>query len=301
MESANPTPQSDVPTRRFPFLTIAAVLWSIFVFAALATESQKKDLTTDTLAKWGAAPGQEVWQGNFWTLFTSVFVHAAWWHLAFNGYWLLTFGTLLERRLGHIKYLLFFSASAVVSSSFELAVAGETGIGASGVVYAMFGLLLPLRKRWSEVAEFLTSYIVVLGIAWLIACIVVTQLDLISFGNAAHVAGMTFGLAVSGLFLSWPKRIAKTAIAGHLALAALFLFWCPWSINWLTIQAYNAHSTRRYAEAIDLYSRIISKDPVNSWAYHNRASAYQSLGRDRDAAFDLETAQKLDSRSSPVN
>jgi len=282
-------------------LTIAAVLWSIFVFAVLATESQKKDLTFDSLTKWGAAPGQEVWQGKYWTLFTSVFVHAAWWHCAFNCYWLMIFGTLLERRLGRVTYLLFFAASAFVSSSFELAAAGDTGIGASGVVYAMFGLLLPFRKRWSEVTEHLSRQIVALMLIWLVGCLIVTRLDVISIGNAAHVSGMTFGLAVGGLFLPWPKRTVKTVIAGHLALALLFLFWCPWSINWLTIQAYKAHSTDRYAEAIALYSKIIEKDPASSWAYHNRASAYQSLGRDHEAASDLDTAQKLDSRSSPVN
>jgi len=288
--------ESDVPPNRFPWLTISAVVWCILVWAAIAAESEKNGLTPEAIAKWGWLPALDVWNGAYWSLLTSVFVHTQLWHLAGNCFWLMWFGTLLERRLGKLRYSLFFFSSAIVSSSFELGLDGETNIGASGALYAMFGLLLPLRSRWREVREFMPGYVIVLIFAWLFGCVIVTRLNLMPIGNSAHFAGLTFGFAVPGFIRSWRTRLSMTMIAGQVALAFLFLVWCPWSVAWLTHHAYKLHADKRYHDAIQAYSKIIKLEPENSWAYRNRASANQSLGRHREAELDLETATKLDVR-----
>jgi rhomboid protease GluP len=290
--------ESGVPPNRFPWLTISAVVWCVLVWAAITAESEKRGLISETMRKWGAVSGHDVWQGKYSALLSSVFVHTELWHLAGNCFWLMWFGTLLERRLGKLWYLLFFATSAFVSSTFQLGASGEIGFGASGVVYAMFGLLLPLRKRWREVDEFMSGYVIALSLVWLVACVILTRLNLMPIANAAHFAGLTFGLAISGRIRGWRTSLFTTATVGHVALSLLFLVWCPWSTAWLAQQAYKLHAERRYHEAIQVYSKIIDMEPEKSWAYHNRASANQSLGREREAASNLETATKLDARAA---
>lgn len=293
--TADPIP-SNVAPKSWPWLTVLVVAVCILDFAGITAEAEKKGLSAEVLAKWGWAPAPEVWNGAYWSLLTSVFVHAQLWHLGFNCYWLMVFGTLLERRLGRFWYLLFFVSAGFVSSSFQLGIGGDTGIGASGVVYAMFGALMLLGSQWPEAKEFVTNRIVVLFIAWLVGCYYLNHTQVIQVGNAAHLMGMTFGLAVGGWIFHSKRGPCKYLILGHLAIAALFLIWCPWSIPWLMTKAYNLHNSKRYADAIQVYTRIIDMNSDNSWAYHNRASAYQSLGRDLQAESDLGKAKKLDAR-----
>lgn len=48
----------------------------------------------ESLATWGYLPPQRVWDGAYWGLVSSAFVHLALWHLAFSG---LLFGLLAAR------------------------------------------------------------------------------------------------------------------------------------------------------------------------------------------------------------
>jgi tetratricopeptide (TPR) repeat protein len=72
------------------------------------------------------------------------------------------------------------------------------------------------------------------------------------------------------------------------------LFWCPWSITWLSQKAYAAHAAERYDRARDLYSQIIRINPKNAWAYQNRSYVLKALGKKDEARSDLEKARALD-------
>ncbi|MDC0936172.1 tetratricopeptide repeat protein [Pirellulales bacterium] len=82
------------------------------------------------------------------------------------------------------------------------------------------------------------------------------------------------------------------------------LFWCPWSVTWLSNKAYNAHTAERkaynahtaerYDVAVDRYTQIIHLDPDNSWAYLNRSIVYQALGQPDKAKADLQRARDID-------
>src|SRR5262249_840320 len=122
-----------------PWLTWLVCAASVAIF--LVISAQGETASWEAYAAWGAPPPYEIWQGKYWALMNSVFVHVGWWHVAFNVYWLWILGGLLERLSGHLRWLIFFVAAAVVSSGVELAFTGAQGVGLSGVVYAVFGLL----------------------------------------------------------------------------------------------------------------------------------------------------------------
>ena len=248
----------------------------------------------EALARFGYLPAARVWEGGWWALVSSAFVHLEIWHVAFNMYWLWMLGRRLENAIGWWRYLAFYLVAAFVSSAFQLGVSGETGIGASGAVYALFGFMWVTRQRYPDFAEVIDARTVNLFMVWLVGCIVVTQLKIFNVGNAAHVSGLIFGAAVGEVFAG---RHRKPALAGSAALVLLSLvplFWCPWSVPWLQTKAYKAHAAEQYESAIGWYDRVLDKDPQNAWAYFNRGSARQSTGDMEGARQDLEKAFTID-------
>ncbi len=281
----------DVATE--PWVTRVAIAACIVIFLGLAMQNDYKSWAT--LRKFGYIPESEIWKGAYWGLITSAFVHFALWHLAFNVYWLWVLGSRMERAIGSLRFLGFFVLSAFVSSSAELAIAGTTGIGASGVGYAIFGFTWQARRQYPQFAEVLTPQIIRLFIGWLFGCLVVTYLHIWDVGNAAHFSGLAFGVIVANALVNRVRaRLTIAALFGIVVVATIPLLWCPWSAEWLGMKAYDAQMAGQYEAAINLYTRVINKRPNGAWAYRNRAIAYEAIGRMESAQADYEMAHELE-------
>jgi GlpG protein len=276
-----------------PWVSRVAVVACIGIFLGLAFQNDYE--SWESVSKWGYLPATSIWDGAYWALVSSVFVHFALWHVTFNVYWLWVLGSRLERTIGSLRFLGFWGLSAFVGSSFQLAISDSTGIGASGVVYAIFGFMWPIRDRFSQFKEVLDQRTVNIFVVWLIGCVVATYLKIWEVGNAAHISGLLFGAAVAGYFVAGYKpRLMLTGVSALVVFSIVPLFWCPWSVAWLSNKAYHAHATQRYNDAAGLYTRIIHIAPDNAWAYYNRSSVYQTLGNSQRAQADIEKARQLD-------
>ena len=175
----------------------------------------------------------QIWRGAAWGLATSAFVHLAVWHIGFNMWWARDFGRLMEPAMGAARYLGFVLAAAVVSSAWQLLVSGETGIGFSGVVYAMFGWVVARRRSSRAYAAFANRATVLWMLGWLVLCIVLTLAHVWAVGNGAHVAGLAFGW-ILGTAFERPKLRPILGVAGALLLAGVVLSvaYMPWSPAW---------------------------------------------------------------------
>ncbi len=238
-----------------------------------------------TLASWlghstfGAVSTEEVWDGRWWGLLSAVFLHGGILHLLFNMLWLYTLGVMLERTLNTAVYLLFLAAAAAVGSGCELAVSGTTGIGASGVVYAMFGLMWAGRGRFPEWGALATPQNLRLFIGWGVFCAVATHFGWMNIASGAHAGGFLFGLSVGWIFLSArPLRwLWAFPLAGLLALTVLSVTWMPWSGYWCFWKANREYDRGQYARAAAWSTRSagLGVDPADNW--HNAALAWQEL------------------------
>src|SRR5689334_14502236 len=75
------------------------------------------------------ATTDEVWEKwQLWRALTSTLPHADVFHLAFNLYWFWTFGTLVEKVYGHVKFAAIILLLALGSSLAEFALL-EGGVG----------------------------------------------------------------------------------------------------------------------------------------------------------------------------
>lgn len=285
-------PDRDV-ARSKPWVTIFAIIASLGTFVGLAIKNDYESWST--LALFGYLPAEDIRAGGVWALITSTFVHFAIWHVAFNVYWLWVLGNRMERQVGSRLYLAFFVAAAFVSSASQLAASDTTGIGASGVVYALFGFMWPTRKQYPAFAEVLDWRTIQLFIMWMGGCVVAQYLQVADIGNAAHVFGFLFGAAVArGFVLSFVPKLFRVAAASLVILATIPLFWCPWSLSWLSTAAYDAHIAEDYEQAVSYYSKVVRIDPENAWAYLNRSYAFEALGQQAKASTDLKRARELD-------
>ena len=94
---------------------------------------------------------------NLWTLFTSVFVHFAFWHLFANMFSFYFVGNFVEKLIGKKRVLIFYLTSgffaslfwSLLSGFFGTSIIGSKlfgnpliyGIGASGAVFGFIGIL----------------------------------------------------------------------------------------------------------------------------------------------------------------
>jgi membrane associated rhomboid family serine protease len=168
----------------------------------------------------------DLWEGELWRVPISGFHHvnmghkANPLHLIMNCLAIAFMGGILEPRMGHWRYAVFFLTATIISMVPEYLLS-KYGFGLSGGAYALFGLILVLMQREESVSDRLPPSFVSTGFIWLFLCMAATYFDVIAIGNAAHVTGLIYGWFVGQAFYV-PRRLSglcKIALlAGHLLL-----------------------------------------------------------------------------------
>jgi membrane associated rhomboid family serine protease len=262
-----------------PSLVLTPLTCAAMVIVSLGIMLQGGVHSWEVAAHWGYLSPVKLLGGAYWGYITSVFVHQEPLHLVMNLYWMWILGRALERSVGPLRWLLFFVMAAWVSSGIQF-LTGDPGIGMSGVGYALFGFGWRARERMSEFAKIITQKTVQLFLVWLVLCIVMTYTGIYAVGNGAHIGGMLFGMAVAEAFVC-RRRVALMLVnLGALGLlATLPLFWCPWSVTWVSFQANKAMVKHDYSAAIGWYQRALQlgQEPAFVWANLAQIYGYQNL------------------------
>lgn len=86
-------------------------------------------------------------RGEYYRLFSSMFLHFGVEHLCFNMLLLLFAGDMLEARVGSLRYLLIYLGGGLAGNLLSLFVSVSTGnyavsAGASGAIFAVIGALV---------------------------------------------------------------------------------------------------------------------------------------------------------------
>lgn len=208
-----------------PVVTYASLLWCVSVYLLILRAQTEEDDLTIVMAKLGAVGEQVLIDGQWWCMITSAFIHKEIWHLFFNMYWLVRFGSLMERGLGSVKTAGFICAAAFVSSTYQLVIGGA-GIGFSGVVYAMVGFMWGAWPRYTGFLESFRSRTLGFFLIWQGICFLLTLGNIMAIGNTAHISGMLFGFllgmwALKGTRKGWYWLAASVLIAAGAAAIIL--------------------------------------------------------------------------------
>ncbi len=130
--------------------------------------------------------------GDWWRLFTPIFIHFGFMHILFNMMWLLDLGSMVEQRQGSV-FLVFFIA--VISASSNLAqyfFSGPLFGGMSGVNYGLVGYIWMKGRYDPRSGLWLQKNTIVMMVLWYLACLVGLVPNV---ANAAHTAGFAIGIA----------------------------------------------------------------------------------------------------------
>jgi membrane associated rhomboid family serine protease len=156
------------------------------------------------------------------TVFTSMFLHGGWLHLAGNMVYLWVFGRSLEGALGHARFLVFYlicGVAAAAAQTFMEADAEIPMIGASGAISGVLGayfLLFP-RARVRVLFFYLLITVLNLPAKWLLLWWIVVQLASILLGDQeqggvalyAHIGGFIAGMALVPFFRPWRSVVRR--------------------------------------------------------------------------------------------
>jgi len=149
---------------------------------------------------------------GIFTLFSSIFIHAGWCHLAGNMLYLWVFGAAVEGTLGSRRFVLWYLVSGVVASLLYALMNLQVGIpmvGASGAISGVLGMYIVLHP-YSDIETLLIDRIVAVP-AWLYLAVWVGYQMTMSMVMAATGAccGVAWSAHMGGFFSG--AAIALTA------------------------------------------------------------------------------------------
>jgi membrane associated rhomboid family serine protease len=155
-------------------------------------------------AGWVSAP--EVANGEWWRLFTSMFLHFGILHIAFNMYALYLFGPILEQLYGHLEYGLMYVLCGLGGSVLTILLADprSAAAGASGAIFGLFGVAFVVsRRRHLMLGPQARAILSQAGILLLLNLVITFTVPTISW--TGHLGGLAVG-AVLGLALA-PRNV----------------------------------------------------------------------------------------------
>ena len=159
-------------------------------------------ISGQVLLRLGARQSLLILSGEWWRLVVPIFLHGGILHIGMNMWVLMDIGPTLEELYGSARYLFLFVATGIFSFAvsvvwnlFTFAGYG-IGIGASGALMGLIGLMLAItKKRGGALGEMYRKHL----IQWIVIILVI-GFALPGIDNAAHIGGLVAGYLLGRVF-----------------------------------------------------------------------------------------------------
>ena len=187
-------------------LTLGLIAVNVAVYIAMIASGASwiSPTSTDAL-RFGADFGPLTLNGQWWRLFTSMFVHFGIIHIGLNMWCLWSLGDLAERVMSRKAFLFLYIASGLAGNIVsELWNPSRVSAGASGAVFGAAGGLVAFiyLKKAPISMEYATRRLKSLGIFIVYNLVYGMKAGV---DNAAHIGGVLSGLAIGAVI---PAMIA---------------------------------------------------------------------------------------------
>ena len=181
---------------QLPWVNICLVAANVIIFLICT-------FTGELLYNIGAFGVSDIIEdGSYYRMFTSMFLHADTQHLFNNMIILFFVGEIVEKKVGHIAYVLIYFLSGIMGDVFSMGyefLSGEfySSVGASGAVFgvvgALFLLVLLNRGRLESITMGRMAFAILFSLY--------NGFTSTSTNNAAHVGGILTGFAITALIM----------------------------------------------------------------------------------------------------
>lgn len=160
------------PSGRIPYVTYALMAINIVVFLSYWPLMDDPRAINLFFYDWAMVPVLVTMEGSYDTIFTSMFLHGGFLHLAGNMLFLWIFGDNMEDEMGHVGYLVFYLAAGLgagLAHVFSAPYSEVPTVGASGAIAGvMGGYLLLFPKAKVDILLIIIFYVRILPIpAWI--------------------------------------------------------------------------------------------------------------------------------------
>ncbi len=215
-----------IRSRTTPFVTIGLIAVNAFVFFQELSYGSHLDQLIEAFGfiparffSWEQLGGAALDPRRFIPLFTSMFLHGGWAHIAGNMLYLWVFGDNVEDTFGHLRFLVFYllcGAIAALTLAYFSPDSTVPTVGASGAIAGVLGayfVMFPRSRVLTLVPLFFIPWFVEIPALVYLGFWFLLQLLNGSLELSAR-AGMASGVAwwahsggfVAGILLSIPFR-----------------------------------------------------------------------------------------------
>ncbi len=190
--------RDDNPSQNFPFVTLGIIIINCIIFFLFGLKENYYQI----IKTYGFIPSSF----NFFTLISSLFLHADFFHLLGNMWYLWIFGDNVEDKMGKTLFFTFYILggifASIIHSIFTPAKDIPT-IGASGAISAVMGAYF-LFFPWAKIRCFCMLYFykiiilrikayIFLGMWFLLQLFYASFGEFFSVAFFAHIGGFIFG------------------------------------------------------------------------------------------------------------
>jgi membrane associated rhomboid family serine protease len=181
-----------------------------------------------TLYNLGAMQPLAVANGQFWRLFTAMFLHAGILHIALNAYFFYLFGRTVEGALGRTWMVVIFMVSGFLASvaSYAFGPVNTLAVGASGAIAGVFGTFIAYAYKRRHMAMWAANLRMALTVIVLNAVI---ALGVQAIDWRAHVGGLIAGFVI-GYLVDQPvaRQRRSLAIGGTMVMVGIGIALVVW-------------------------------------------------------------------------
>lgn len=214
------------------FLNVGFYLLMAALTPGPLIENLVRGVDSSVLLAFGAKTNAALLSGEFFRMFTPVFLHLSGVHLLANSFALALVGPQVERLYGSARFLAIYvlaGLGGMLSSTIAHAMDGKRGVvavGASGAIFGLFGVLavFSFKYRKELPARFINSFAIAVLPAIAVNLFIGFSVPFID--NSTHLGGLLAGVVLAIIIpcltpererLSWSQLALVTVCVTVLA------------------------------------------------------------------------------------
>ncbi|MGD2117390.1 MAG: rhomboid family intramembrane serine protease [Chromatiales bacterium] len=202
--------QQFLQTGRKPFVTYGIIATCVLAYIATALAGNSwVDIRINSLIQYGGNYAPATATGEWWRLLTAVFLHGGLIHIGVNMAVLWDSGRILEKLIGHGRYLLLYLTAGVAGSLASINWQQDAvSVGASGAIFGVYGALtVGLMTHKGLLPKSITQRLRTNGIIFIVYVLAYGATKP-GIDNAAHLGGLLAGCLIGAFMLAPVTRLA---------------------------------------------------------------------------------------------
>jgi membrane associated rhomboid family serine protease len=238
----------------------------IIAYAGMRLQVDAVIIPDSKLEQFGAAYAKDIYDGAFWGVIINSFLHSTFSAFLLNLLFFLYVGRMIEKENGSWFLLLFGLGASIVTSSVELAMSSDPGIGMTGVNFALLGFILlapdfTWRNPWLRALPWF-----IVGITLFLCAEQIAKNDY-KISVFSLLSGLIYGLLL-GLMMR-VKWLTYSFQIGLVVMCIVSIMYNPYSSEWNNVRGYHHHIAGNREKAKAYYLKSVELSPDNVAARKN--------------------------------